>query len=63
LVARCIKRGELVLTRYYGEQAPGRAVDANSMFNTASVQKAVTSETVIRLVEKGLVSLDESLSD
>ncbi len=57
-----IKGGKLVWTKYYGYRSPGIPVDASTMFNTASVQKAVTSEVVIHLVEKGLVDLDEPLS-
>lgn len=57
-----IREGKLVLTRYYGEQSPGFGLNKDSMFNTASVQKAVTSETIIRLVEKGQLDLDEPLS-
>ncbi|MEM8484375.1 MAG: serine hydrolase domain-containing protein [Bacteroidota bacterium] len=57
-----IKNGVLTGTRYFGEQAPGVPLSAQSMFNTASVHKAITAETVIRLVEKGLINLDEPLS-
>ena len=57
-----IRNGELVKTRYYGEQQPGVPVTANTMFNTASVHKAITSELVLRLASKGLIDLDEPLS-
>ncbi len=57
-----IENGVLTGTRYYGEQAPGVPVSAQTMFNTASLQKAITAETVLRLVEKGLINLDEPLS-
>lgn len=57
-----IKDSKLVWTKYFGNRSPGRPVDAETMFNTASVQKAVTSEAVIHLVEKGLIDLDEPLS-
>ena len=57
-----IRGGKLIRTEYYGNRSPGKPVDATTMFNTASVQKAVTSEAVIRLVEKGLIDLDEPLS-
>ncbi len=58
-----IQDSKLVLTTYYGEQAPGIPLGRDSMFNTASVQKAVTTETIIRLAEKGVIDLDESLSE
>lgn len=57
-----IKNGQLVWTQYFGTQSPGVAVSATTMFNTASVQKAVTSEVVIHLVENGAIDLDEPLS-
>lgn len=57
-----IENGVLTSTRFFGEQAPGVPLTAHSMFNTASVHKAVTAETVLRLVEKGLIHLDEPLS-
>ena len=57
-----IREGRLVLTKYWGEQGPGIPLNKNSMFNTASVQKTITTETIIRLAEKGIVDLDESLS-
>ncbi len=57
-----IRDSKLVLTRYFGDRSPGVPVGATTMFNTASVQKAVTSEAVIRLAAKGLIELDEPLS-
>lgn len=57
-----IKNGELVTTRFYGEQSPGVSASETSMFNTASVSKAVTSELAIRLTTKGLIDLDEPIS-
>ena len=57
-----IRDGKLVATAYYGEQAPGIPLGKDSMFNTASMQKAVTTEVIIRLAERGQINLDESLS-
>ena len=57
-----IEDGVLTGTRYFGEQAPGVPLLPHAMFNTASVHKAVTAEAVLRLVEKGLIHLDEPLS-
>lgn len=57
-----IDDGALVWTGYYGEQSPGIPVSARTMFNTASMSKAVTAETAIRLVDKGLIDLDEPIS-
>ncbi|MEM6327414.1 MAG: serine hydrolase domain-containing protein [Bacteroidota bacterium] len=57
-----IQDGRLVWTRYYGEQSPGVPVTATTMFNTASMHKAVTAELALRLVDKGLLDLDEPIS-
>jgi len=57
-----IRNGQLVWTGYYGEQTPGMPIGPNSMFNTASVNKAITSETALRLASKVVIDLDESVS-
>jgi len=57
-----IRNGKLVWTGYYGEEAPGKPVGPQSMFNTASTNKAITAETALRLASKGLIDLDESIS-
>jgi CubicO group peptidase (beta-lactamase class C family) len=49
-------------TGYYGEQGPGVPASRNTMFNTASVAKSITAETVLRLVAQGKVSLDEPIA-
>jgi len=54
-----IEAGELAWTGYYGEQSPGIPASETTMFNTASVSKAITAELAIRLVDKGLIDLDE----
>jgi len=57
-----IKNNKLVWTGYYGEQSEGVAVGPNSMFNTASTNKAVTAETALRLASRGAIDLDEPIS-
>lgn len=57
-----IRKGELVWTGYYGEEAPGKPVGPHSMFNTASTNKAITAETALRLASKGVIDLDEPIS-
>lgn len=57
-----IRNGKLVWTGYYGEQAPGIAVTERTVFNTASVAKTVTAETLIALAAKGLIDLDEPIA-
>jgi CubicO group peptidase (beta-lactamase class C family) len=56
-----IDRGEVVWTGYYGEQGPGVPASAKTVFNTASVAKTVTAETLLALAAKGLISLDEPI--
>lgn len=58
-----IKDGVLVWEGYYGEQSPGVAANENTLFNTASITKTITTETILRLVADGRLSLDESMSD
>src|SRR4029079_14613509 len=53
-----IRDGVLVWEGYYGEQGPGVPVSAKTVFNTASVAKPVTAETMIALAGKGLIDLD-----
>ncbi|MEE9328794.1 MAG: serine hydrolase domain-containing protein [Parvularculaceae bacterium] len=58
-----IRHGELVWVGYYGEQSPGVPIGPQSMFNTASVNKAITAETALRLASKGVIDLDEPIAD
>lgn len=57
-----IRNGDLVWTGYYGEEKPEKPIDVHSIFNTASVNKAVTAETALRLASKGVIDLDELIS-
>lgn len=58
-----IKNAELVWTGYYGEQRPGVPVTETTMFNTASVSKAITAELAVRLLDQGKITLDEPISE
>lgn len=58
-----IRNGALVWQGYYGEQAPGVPASETTVFNTASVAKTLTAETMIALSVKGLIDLDEPISD
>ena len=58
-----IKDGELERTLYSGEARPGVPVTGKSWFNTASVAKTLIAETVLRLVDKGKLSLDDRIAD
>jgi len=57
-----IRNGELVWTSYYGEESPGKPIGPQSMFNTASTNKAVTAETALSLASRGVIDLDEHIS-
>ncbi|MBA8888299.1 CubicO group peptidase (beta-lactamase class C family) [Dokdonella fugitiva] len=58
-----LRHGRIAWTGYYGEQGPGVPVSRNTMFNTASLAKSITAETVLRLVAQDKVSLDEPIAD
>lgn len=57
-----IADGEVAWSGYYGERAAGAPLTPETMFNTASVAKTVTAETVLRLAEAGRISLDEPIA-
>jgi len=57
-----IRGGELVWSGYYGEQGPGVPASERTVFNTASVAKTLTAETLIALAAKGLIDLDEPVA-
>lgn len=57
-----IKHGQLVWEGYYGNQASGIPANEHTLFNVASITKTVTTETILRLVNQGRLSLDEPMS-
>ena len=57
-----IKGGEIDRTLYAGEARPGVPVTGKSWFNTASVSKTLIAETVLRLVDRGALSLDDRIA-
>jgi len=57
-----IKNAEVVWAGYYGIQRPGVAASKKTQFNVGSITKTVTTETILRLVEKGKLDLDESMA-
>ena len=57
-----IEDGKVAWTVVYGEQSPGVAATGKTLYNTASLTKPVTAETVLRLASAGKLSLDESMS-
>lgn len=57
-----ITDGELTWTGYYGEQSPGVPTSRTTQFDVASIAKTVAGETILRLADAGLLSLDEPIA-
>lgn len=59
------RRGRLVLARGYGlaDREAGEAVEPTSLFRIASVSKPITAAAILRLVDTGRLSLDDSAFD
>ncbi|MEO0440156.1 MAG: serine hydrolase domain-containing protein [Pseudomonadota bacterium] len=57
-----IRDGALVHTLYAGEAEPGVPVSEKHWFNTASVAKTLIAETVLRLVARDAMGLDDPVS-
>ncbi len=58
-----IRGGALVYHGAFGEQGPGVPMSADTVFNTASVAKTVTAETLLALAEAGRIDLNEPIAD
>ena len=56
-----IEKGELVWAGYYGEQSPGQPASAETQFDTGSITKVVSTETILRLASDGRLNLDEPM--
>lgn len=56
-----IENGELVWAGYYGEQSPGRPASSATQFDTGSITKVVSTETILRLSHDGRINLDEPM--
>jgi CubicO group peptidase (beta-lactamase class C family) len=57
-----IENRRVAWTAVYGEQSPGVPASAKTLYNTASLTKPVTAETVLRLASAVKLSLNESMS-
>ena len=57
-----LQKGRLVWTGYYGRQTPEVLVSYRTIFNTASVAKTITAETLIALATDGKIDLDEPVA-
>lgn len=56
-----IENGELAWAGYYGEQSPGVPASSKTQFDTGSITKVVSTETVLRLAFDGRLDLDEPM--
>ncbi len=52
-------RGEIVVEHVVGEARPGEPVTPETLFALASVTKPIAAATVMTLIDRGVVSLDE----
>lgn len=56
-----IEKGELIWVGYYGEQSPGKPASSATQFDTGSITKVVSTETILRLSYDGRINLDEPM--
>jgi CubicO group peptidase (beta-lactamase class C family) len=65
IAAAVVYRGRVLLAQGYGERVAGsgQPVDANTVFQMASVSKAVGATAVSRLVDEGVVSWDDPIRE
>lgn len=57
-----VRDGRLIWSGHYGEQAPGVPISADTAFNTASIAKTVTAETLLALAAARRIDLDEPIA-
>jgi len=57
-----LKNRKVIWQNQYGFQSPGVPANADTLFDVASLTKTVTAETILRLVAKGELSLDEPIA-
>ncbi|MEM9533306.1 MAG: serine hydrolase domain-containing protein [Pseudomonadota bacterium] len=58
-----IRDGKAVWEGYYGQQAPGVPVSNQTVFNTASIAKTITAETLLALYAKKVIDIDAPIAD
>ena len=56
-----IEGGKLTWEGYYGEQSPGIPASAATQFDTGSITKVVSTETILRLAHNGRLDLDKPM--
>ncbi|MEM8985277.1 MAG: serine hydrolase domain-containing protein [Pseudomonadota bacterium] len=57
-----VEGAKVAWSKAWGEAAPGQPATADTLYDLASMTKPVVAETILRLVSKGEVSLDEPMS-
>lgn len=57
-----IRDGRIVWSGHYGEQSQGVPVTEDTAFNTASIAKTITAETLLALAAAGKIDLDEPIA-
>jgi CubicO group peptidase (beta-lactamase class C family) len=57
-----IEDGKVAWTTVHGEQSPGVAANARTLYNVASLTKPVSAELILRLATRGALSLDEPIA-
>jgi CubicO group peptidase (beta-lactamase class C family) len=57
-----IRKGRIIWSGHYGEQSPGVPMTENTAFNTASIAKTVTAETLLALAAQRRIDLDEPIA-
>ncbi len=63
ITAMAANRDGVFYTAALGERAPGEAMTLDSVARIASMTKAITSVVALRLVERGLLTLDDPICD
>ncbi|MEL1249873.1 serine hydrolase domain-containing protein [Aurantiacibacter gilvus] len=62
LAVAYLSSGEVQWTANYGEMAPGVPARADTLYNVASVTKAVVAESLMRLAVAGEIDLDAAMA-
>jgi CubicO group peptidase (beta-lactamase class C family) len=58
-----LRKGKPVLTRAWGEQAPGIPATTATLYNTASLAKPITASVILTMVSQGKLGLDDRMAD
>lgn len=58
-----LRKGKPVLTRAWGEQSAGVPATTRTLYNTASLAKPITATTILTMISKGKLGLDDRMAD